>query len=111
MVGHPWHLLLEQLRSPAEIARILPPGRAGRPVHAQTVLGWITRGVPLPDGSRLHLEGVRCSSRWYTSLEALARFCQKQTPQSRPDTEHPTPGGDAQEVTAKTTSQEATHAS
>jgi len=83
----PWRLLLEQLRSPTEIARILPPGRGGRPVHPQTVVGWIIRGIMLPDGSRLHLEGVRCSSRWFTSLEAVARFLDRQTPNSHGSSE------------------------
>jgi hypothetical protein len=104
-------LLLEQLRSPAEIARILPPGRVGRPVHPQTVVGWIRRGVPLPDGSHLFLEAVRCASKWYTSVEAVARFCESQTPRLRLGPEQQAAGSGGHGVTSSTTGQETANGS
>jgi len=61
-------------------ARLLPPGRRGRPVCLSTILRWILNGALLPSGERLRLEAVRCGGRWITSVEALERWCAKQTP-------------------------------
>lgn len=106
MSNRPWRLLLEKLRSPAEIAGLLPAGRAGRPVHPQTIRIWITRGVPLPDGSRLRLEAVRCASKWYTSLEAVARFCELQTPGLQSDAEPGRGASDGRETGSNAGGQE-----
>jgi len=61
-------------------ARMLPPGRRGRPINLSTILRWVLDGVRLPSGERVRLEGVRCGGRWITSIEAIERFCQRQTP-------------------------------
>jgi hypothetical protein len=79
MSNHTTSILDEQLMSPAEIARMFPPRRAGRPIHATTVTRWIVDGVELPDGTRIRLDGVRCGSHWWSSREALNRFCAAQS--------------------------------
>lgn len=58
-------MLHEKLMTLAEAARTLP----GRP-HAGTLARWRARGV-----RNVKLEAMRIGGIWYTSLEALARFC------------------------------------
>jgi len=70
----------ERTISLAAAARLLPPGRRGRPVNLSTLLRWVLDGVKLPDGKRVRLEGVRLGNRWITSVEALERFAARQTP-------------------------------
>jgi hypothetical protein len=67
-----------------QVARMLPPGRRGRPVHLSCVLRWIVDGVRTPTG-RVRLEAVRIGSRWITSVEALERFAARQTPDLESD--------------------------
>lgn len=74
------HVLTETVVSLSQAARRLPPFRAGRPVNRATIFRWISEGVRLPDGSRLRLEAVRIGGRWVTSIEALTRFAESQTP-------------------------------
>lgn len=64
----------------AEAAKMLPPGRNGRPVHFSAVLRWILQGTKGLDGRRVHLEAVRLGGRWITSHEALQRFADALTP-------------------------------
>jgi hypothetical protein len=64
----------------AQAARLLPPGRNGRPVTLGCVLRWILRGAKAPDGHRVHLEAVRLGGRWLTSKEGLQRFAEALTP-------------------------------
>jgi hypothetical protein len=64
----------------AAAAKIVPPGRNGKRTHVSTLIRWITRGAPAPDGSCVRLEAVRLGSRWVTSREALARFTERLTP-------------------------------
>src|SRR5262249_3804223 len=72
-------------------ARMLPPGRRGRPVTLSCVLRWILDGVKLPSGEVVRLEASRLGGRWITSVEALERFAERQTP--RLDEDHaPGPG-------------------
>ena len=40
----------------AAAARMLPPGRRGRPAHLSTVLRWVVGGVKLPGGDVVRLE-------------------------------------------------------
>lgn len=79
----------EQTISLAAAARMLPPGRRGRPVNISTLFRWITDGVRLPDGQRVRLEAIRLGARWLTSIPALERFAARQTPDL--DAERPAP--------------------
>jgi|GEM_PF-6481060 len=45
----------------------------GRPSSA-TIWRWITKGVQLPDGRRIHLKGRRVARRWYTTEDWLLDF-------------------------------------
>jgi len=67
----------------AQAARLLPPGRRGRPVTISCLLRWVLDGVRLPSGERVRLEASRLGGRWLTSVEALQRFADRQTPQPR----------------------------
>jgi hypothetical protein len=72
-------LQTESLRSLTEAARLLPPARSNRPPHTSCLLRWILHGVNTRNG-RVHLEAVRLGGRWLTSVEALQRFAEAQTP-------------------------------
>jgi hypothetical protein len=63
----------------AQAAKLLPPGRRGRPVTLSCVLRWILRGVKTPRGL-VRLEASRMGGRWLTTVEALERFADRQTP-------------------------------
>jgi hypothetical protein len=62
-----------------EGAKLYPSFREGRPTHVSTVLRHITKGVRLPDGQIVHLEGARLGGRWITSVEAVQRFMERLT--------------------------------
>jgi hypothetical protein len=64
----------------AQTAARLPPNRLDRPVTASCVLRWVLSGVRVPGGGRIRLEAVRLGGRWLTSVEALERFAERQTP-------------------------------
>jgi hypothetical protein len=64
----------------SQAARLLPPGRRGRPVTLSCVLRWVLDGVRLASGERVRLEATRMGGRWLTSVEALQRFADRQTP-------------------------------
>jgi hypothetical protein len=68
------NLLEERVVTLVEAARLVPPGRGGRPTHLSTLLRWITRGV-----RGVRLEAVRLGGRWVTSKEALQRFADRLT--------------------------------
>jgi hypothetical protein len=57
-----------------------PAGRRGRPVNPATIYRWIAEGVKLPSGEVVRLEAYRMGSRWLTTVEALERFAERQTP-------------------------------
>ncbi len=57
-----------------QVARRLPPSRAGKPVHVNTVTRWILVGARLRDGCRLRLTAVRLPGRWVVTPEALEEF-------------------------------------
>jgi hypothetical protein len=63
----------------SQAAKTLPPGRRGQPVTLSCLLRWILNGVKTPDGV-VRLEAIRMGRRWITSIEALERFADKQTP-------------------------------
>jgi hypothetical protein len=77
----------ESTISLTQAARLLPPGRRGRPVSLSCILRWILTGAAGPYGERVRLEAVRLGSRWLTSREALQRFAERLTP--RLDGEEP----------------------
>lgn len=68
-------------RSLSQAARAFPSYRLDRPVSPATVQRWILKGVRLPDGTMLRLEGRRIGGRWLTSVQAIERFIEAQTPQ------------------------------
>jgi hypothetical protein len=65
----------------AEACRLIPPGRGGKRTHLSTLVRWVTRGAPGPQGDRIRLEAVRIGGRWMTSREAIQRFAERLTPQ------------------------------
>jgi hypothetical protein len=70
----------ETLLGLGQAARRVPSGRANRPVNPSTIFRCIHDGVKRWDGSVVRLEAVRLGGRWLTSLEALQRFAEAQTP-------------------------------
>src|SRR5262245_10201201 len=78
-------LLSEGLVSMPGIAKLLGELRGGRPVHPSTPYRWATRGVRLPDGSRLRLEALVLSGRPVSSRPALLRFIAGQQPAATKD--------------------------
>src|SRR5262245_5802633 len=76
-------LSTESALSLTQAARLLPPGRGGRPVTLSCVLRWVLTGARGPSGERIRLEAVRVGGRWLTTREALQRFAEALTP--RPD--------------------------
>ena len=65
----------------AAAARLFPPTRQGRPISLSAIFRWISDGIKGPDGKRIRLEAARVGGRWLTSVAALERFAQAQTPQ------------------------------
>jgi hypothetical protein len=63
-----------------EASLVLPRGRNGSRPHLSTLIRWITRGAPAPDGCRVKLAAVRCGGKWVTSRQALREFCEALTP-------------------------------
>ena len=90
------HILSETSLSLSAAARLMPKRRNNRPTHPSTLARWITEGVLLPDGSRVRLEATRLCGKWITSLEALQRFADRQTPQLSADPDAPAPRGPAE---------------
>jgi hypothetical protein len=68
----------------SQAAKRLPSYRRGRPVTLSCLLRWVFNGVKRPDGVRVRLEALRLG-RWVTSLEALQRFAEAQTPTCEDD--------------------------
>jgi hypothetical protein len=71
----------ERLIGVSAAARLLPPNRGERPVHPSCILRWITSGVRV-GGEIVRLEALRLGGRWVTSVEALQRFGEAQTPRA-----------------------------
>lgn len=57
-----------------QIAKLIEPGRDGRPIHVSTLGRWRDPGVRARDGSRIRLRCVRFPSGWRTSVEAVHEF-------------------------------------
>ena len=72
-------LSIEKTITLAEVAKMLPPARNGRPVSVSCVVRWITRGTKA-NGGMVRLEAIRLGSRWLSNKEAVQRFAEAQTP-------------------------------
>src|SRR6516165_2362215 len=70
----------ESTISLTQAARLLPPGRRGRPVSLSCILRWVLTGATGPSGERVRLEAGRLGARWVTSREAIQRFAERLTP-------------------------------
>jgi hypothetical protein len=55
-------------------AKLLGPGRNGRPVHASTLVRWAVSGVLLSTGERARLQALRAPGGWRTCGEWLTEF-------------------------------------
>jgi hypothetical protein len=66
----------------AAAASRFPGHRGGGQLNSATNWRWLCRGVRLPDGTTLQLEGARVGGRVLTSEAALARFVAAQSPAS-----------------------------
>lgn len=64
----------------SQAARLLPPGRRGRPVTLSCLLRWVLRGLRAPTGEVVRLEAARLGGRWLTTRAALQRFAGRLTP-------------------------------
>jgi hypothetical protein len=82
---------IETTISLSQAARLLPPGRRGRPVSLSCVLRWVLDGATGPSGERVRLEALRVGARWVTSREALQRFAERLTPQIGDEAPAPAP--------------------
>jgi hypothetical protein len=71
--------------SPAQIARRLPPNKGSKPVHAATIIRWITHGVRAADGSRIALRAVRLPGGWKSTWEWVEDFIERLTADRTPD--------------------------
>ena len=64
----------------AQVGDYLPAFRKQARVSISCALRWVLDGVRLPAGEAVRLEAVRLGGRWLTSVEALQRFAEAQTP-------------------------------
>ena len=64
---------------PPQAARLLGPGRSGRPSHPSRIIRYIVRGAPLRNGGRLHLRGVRFPDGWRTTAAWIEAFLDELT--------------------------------
>src|SRR5260221_7141158 len=69
----------EQFSLP-RIARALPSNRSGKPMAPSSLIRWITKGCPGPEGVKVYLEAIKRPYGWTTSLAALKRFYAKLQP-------------------------------
>jgi hypothetical protein len=82
-------LSTESPLSLSQAARLLPPGRRNQPVSLGCVLRWVLHGAKAPSGETVRLEALRLGGRWITSREALQRFAEALTPQTRGEPSSP----------------------
>src|SRR5882672_11290813 len=64
----------------SKASAFLPSSRLNKPVSLSCLHRWVLDGVKLADGRRVRLEALRLGGRWVTSLEAIQRFAEAQTP-------------------------------
>jgi hypothetical protein len=84
-----------------EVARLLPPGRSGKPVAPATLWRWWKDGVRVPGGGRVRLEACRLGCRLITSKPALERFLLAQQHEQAPAAEPSKPATKAKERRAE----------
>jgi hypothetical protein len=70
----------------SQAAKVVGTFREGKPTHPGTVGRWALKGVVLPDGRRLKLEGFRLNGRLCTTRQAIIRFIQAQNDTPPADT-------------------------
>jgi hypothetical protein len=58
----------------AAAAKILGPGRNGRPVHPSTLIRWAVDGIPLSTGQRAKLRALKVPGGWRTAQEWVVEF-------------------------------------
>jgi hypothetical protein len=90
----PYESLVERLVAEGPIgmsaaAKLYGTHRGGRPTHPSTPTRHCLKGVPLADGSTLHLEFFRIHGRMMTSRQAVLRFF---SAQQRAVAPQPNPG-------------------
>jgi hypothetical protein len=68
----------------SDFANRVPGHKANARLHISTLIRWCTRGVKLPDGSRLRLRADRVGSRWLTTNEWFAEFLSAMTTAHNP---------------------------
>jgi hypothetical protein len=73
-------LAIEKTFPLSQASKFLPSARKGRPVSLSCLLRWVLDGVKLKDGRRIRLEALRLGGKWVTSMEAIQRFAEAQTP-------------------------------
>jgi hypothetical protein len=83
-------LLGEELISLAAAAAMIPAHHGAR-TASSTVFRWLTRGVKVPGGGILRLEGLRLAGRWLTTREAVQRFLLAQHEAHGPHATSPMP--------------------
>jgi hypothetical protein len=62
---------------PTQAAPYFGSSRSSKPCHPSKVVRLITRGVLLPDGTRLRLEALRLGCKWVTTVQAITEFGQR----------------------------------
>jgi hypothetical protein len=88
----------------AELAKLLPRGRDGRPVHVSTIHRWILRGLRTPEGV-IRLEATRVGGRWMVSEAGLRQFTERLT-HARRSQQSATPATERRSVRAERTEAE-----
>lgn len=74
-------LASEQVLKLSDVGRHLPPSKNGKPVSLSCALRWVLSGIKVPGTDEVvRLEAIRVGGRWLTSVEALQRFAERQTP-------------------------------
>jgi hypothetical protein len=70
----------ENLITFSTAAKLRPPSRGGRPTHTSTIWRWASRGI-----RGVRLETIRLGAVTYTSVEALQRFGNRLSANSKSD--------------------------
>ncbi len=70
--------------------KIVPALRGESSTRPETIWRWCRHGHKLRDGTTIKLECARLAGRWLTSKPALARFLERVTAASSPESTDPT---------------------
>lgn len=65
---------LEELKSFAQVTKLVQPARNGKPPHVATISRWRCPGIQARNGSRIRLRCVRVPSGWMTTLRWINEF-------------------------------------